>query len=70
MIHLDTHVVVWLYERRREKLSRAALRALGREPAEISPIVMFELEILHERNRMQTDPTPCIGRWKPRSASA
>ena len=56
MIYLDTHVVVWLYEHRHEKLSRTALRLLQREPGWISPIVMLELEILYERERLPVDP--------------
>ena len=62
MIHLDTHVMVWLYERRRNKLSRAAVRALEREPAKISAVVLLELEILNERGRLSAGPDSVLRR--------
>ncbi len=56
MIQLDTHVVIWLAERRAARLSALALRLVERERLEISPMVVMELETLHERGRLKTDP--------------
>lgn len=61
MIHLDTHVVVWLYYGRVELLSPTA-QALLREGAPrpvISPMVRLELAFLHEMGRLP-DPAPRV----------
>jgi PIN domain nuclease of toxin-antitoxin system len=46
--HLDTHVVVWLYEGKIEKLSRPAAEQVKNDSLLISPAVVLELELLHE----------------------
>ena len=51
MIHLDTHVVVWLYAGRTDLLSAAAVEAIEEHSMAISPIVLLELEYLHEIGR-------------------
>lgn len=56
MIHLDTHVVVWLSQRRERKLSRAAAQIMRRETAVISPLVGLELAYLSEIDRLDADP--------------
>jgi PIN domain nuclease of toxin-antitoxin system len=50
---LDTHVAVALYEGRTTGLSRAAKRAIDRETVTISPIVLLEIELLHEIRRLR-----------------
>lgn len=53
MIHLDTHVVVWIFEGRRELLSpRASDLLRGNRPL-ISPMVRLELAFLHEVGRVR-----------------
>jgi PIN domain nuclease of toxin-antitoxin system len=52
MIHLDTHAVVWLYAGELSRFPAGALKRLEREELRISPIVAFELEYLHEIDRI------------------
>ncbi len=54
MIHLDTHIVVWLFSREPEKFSTRALTLLDEHNLQISPIVRLELRYLHEIGRLQT----------------
>ena len=52
MIYLDTHVVLWLYLRRGEGLSERARHSIEYEPEIlISPMVLLELDYLHEVGR-------------------
>lgn len=48
MIHLDTHVVVWLYVADLARFPAAVLGLLESEPLAISPMVQLELQYLHE----------------------
>lgn len=50
MIHLDTHVVVWLFAGDRERL-RPAWEVLEAEDLVISPLVELELQTLFEVRR-------------------
>ena len=52
MIHLDTHVVVWLYAGDLRRFSPAARRRLDREDLRISPMVALEVQYLHEVGRI------------------
>ena len=58
MIYLDTHVVVWLYQKELERFSPAVLCHLETAPLLISPMVSLELQYLHETGRIRegTDP--------------
>jgi PIN domain nuclease of toxin-antitoxin system len=51
--YLDTHVVVWLYDGEVGKLSRAAADKLQSDDLVISPIVLLELQYLHEIRRVR-----------------
>ncbi len=55
MIHLDTHVVVWLYAGLEERLSAAAKAALLQRALVISPMVLLELDYLFEIERIRVD---------------
>ena len=46
LIHLDTHVVCWLYAGRLELLSPAARGAIERATLAVSPMVGLELQYL------------------------
>ncbi|HVL82908.1 MAG TPA: PIN domain-containing protein [Pseudonocardia sp.] len=50
-MHLDTHVVVWLYEDKVASLPTSVRRLLDSEPLVVSPMVGFELDLLHEIGR-------------------
>ena len=56
LIHLDTHVVCWLYEARIDLLSDAARVAIERGRLFVSPIVDLELQYLHEIGRIGKGP--------------
>lgn len=49
---LDTHVVAWLYSGFDELLSSSALDAMDEATLRISPMVVLELEYLHEIGRL------------------
>ena len=52
MIYLNTHVVLWLYLRKGEGLSVRARQLIEYEPVIlISPIILLELDYLHEIGR-------------------
>lgn len=50
--YLDTHVVVWLANGSLERITKPARNAMEQSDLLISPMVMLELEYLHERNRI------------------
>lgn len=52
MIHLDTHVVVWLYKGDVAQFPESVLRCLERRPLQISPMVELELEYLYQIGRV------------------
>ena len=52
VIHLDTHVVVWLYAGELRCFSPAARRRLAGEELRISPMVALEMQYLHEVGRI------------------
>lgn len=59
MIHLDTHVAVWLYAGDLGRFPKKALRQLEREELVISPIVLLEMQYLYELRRL-TDPPSLV----------
>ncbi len=59
VIHVDTHVVVWLAGGEGERLSRAGRAALADSDVRISPMVLLELGYLHEMGRI-TKPADVI----------
>ncbi len=52
VVHLDTHIVCWLYEGRTELLTPAAMRAIEAGLLQVSPVVQLELAYLHEIGRI------------------
>jgi len=52
LVHLDTHIVCWLYEGRTELLTPAALRAIESGLLQVSPVAQLELTYLHEIGRI------------------
>ena len=53
---LDTQVLVWLCEGRTEKLSAAARATIEDSELAISPMVLLEVEYLHETKRIVKPP--------------
>ena len=60
MYFLDTHIVVWLYQRSLELLSPRAIKAIEDKDMYISPIVSLELEYLYEIGRIRDDSKTII----------
>jgi len=56
LIYLDTHIVVWLYERQLALLTPHAKRLLNTEDLLVSPMVMLELDYLRESKRIKPPP--------------
>lgn len=53
MIHLDTHVALWLYAGRLDLLSPTARQVLETDPAPtVSPMVLLEIQYLFEIGRV------------------
>lgn len=48
MIFIDTHVVIWLYQKTLDLLSSRAKDAIEKNDIFISPIVSLEIEYLYE----------------------
>lgn len=55
VVHLDTHIVCWLYEGRADLFSAPALRAIEQGLLQVSPVVQLELHYLHEIGRISRD---------------
>ena len=51
MIHLDTHVLVWLYFGKTKEFSQKAKELINKNDLHYSPIVKLELTYLEEVNR-------------------
>lgn len=56
MVFLDTHAVIWLYQKDREKFTKPAQDLLDNSKLFISPIVKLELEYLFEIDRLLIIP--------------
>jgi len=52
VIYLDTHVLVWLYEKRLDLFTSRAKGLIDTEPLFLSPIVIREMDYLHESKRI------------------
>jgi PIN domain nuclease of toxin-antitoxin system len=53
IVYVDTHVLVWLYYGEKHRMSTAARDALDEYELLASPIVLLEMELLHEIGRMR-----------------
>jgi PIN domain nuclease of toxin-antitoxin system len=60
MIHLDTHVVVWLYAGDLSRFPAGARKRLEHDELRISPLVALELEYLHEIGRIAEGASPVL----------
>lgn len=56
MIHIDTHIAVWLNQKKPGKLSRHAARAMRENTLVMSPMVLTELAYMSEIDRLAADP--------------
>ena len=60
MIYLDTHIVVWLYAGKVEKLSELARELINDHEVFISPVVRLELQYLFEIQRVTDEANKII----------
>jgi len=59
MIYLDTHVILWLFAQKGEGLSVRALNIIENDTdLAISPMVLLELDLLHEIGRTTLGSKP------------
>lgn len=52
-MHLDTHAVIWLFIRNHQVFPTSARRLLDTEPLTVSPMVLVELDLLHDIGRTE-----------------
>ena len=52
MTFLDTHAVLWLYQKKLDQFSQEGLKRLEKDALYISPMVGLELEYLEEIGRI------------------
>jgi PIN domain nuclease of toxin-antitoxin system len=64
MYFLDTHVVVWLYQKSLNLLSPEAIQTIEDNSISISPIVLLELEYLYEIGRIKADSSTIVNYLK------
>jgi PIN domain nuclease of toxin-antitoxin system len=60
VVYLDTHAVVWLYSGLTEKFSARGVAAIESRDVLVSPIVLLELQYLHETGRVHQRPEAVI----------
>jgi PIN domain nuclease of toxin-antitoxin system len=60
ILHLDTHVVVWLYAGDRSRFPARALAALDHARLVYSPVVGLELAFLREIGRITVGPSEVL----------
>jgi len=60
LIYLDTHVVVWLYAGKIEKLSEQAKELINSHEVIISPVVRLELQYLFEIQRVTDEANEIV----------
>lgn len=60
LVFLDTHAVVWIYDRLLHKFSEKAIKAIENSEIFVSPIVLLELEYLFEIDRITTSSISII----------
>lgn len=51
-MYLDTHVVVWLYEKDEQRISPLARELIESSDLLVSPMVLLEVEYLFETGRI------------------
>ncbi len=66
MTHLDTHVVVWLYEGDASKFPKAVRKRLDAGPLAVSPLVELELQYLFEIGRITVAGPDIVGHLRDR----
>ena len=61
IIFLDTHILLWLYDKLEEKFSTKVKNIINSHEIYISPIVQLEVQYLKEINRIADNADTIIG---------
>jgi PIN domain nuclease of toxin-antitoxin system len=56
IVHLDTHIAIWLHSKDMDRFSKKALAFIGENELVISPMVMLELQYLSEIDKLAFKP--------------
>lgn len=56
LVFLDTHVVIWLYDGLRDRLTQKVVKILNKNNLYISPIVNLEIKYLFEVKKIKVTP--------------
>ncbi|MPZ88978.1 MAG: PIN domain-containing protein [Nitriliruptorales bacterium] len=64
-MHLDTHVLVWLFGQQRRRIPASAQGLMEREPLAISPMVHLELAYLYEVSKVSVPADEVLGALIP-----
>lgn len=60
-LHLDTHVVVWMYAGQHERFPARLRARINADALRFSPMVRLELTYLHELGRITDSPEQILG---------
>ncbi len=52
LVYLDTHAVMWLYDKKISAFPAEVLRRINHDALAVSPMVLFELEYLYESDKI------------------
>lgn len=63
MIHIDTHIAIWLFNAETERLSAAATATLSENLIGYSPMIRHELDLLEQRDRLPAPSASAILRY-------
>lgn len=59
-VHLDTHAVVWLFQKDLARFTPETLALMENSDLQISPMVVLELEFLYEIGRLKYQSTNIV----------
>lgn len=65
MMHLDTHVLVWLFGGQRDRIPVSAAQRIEFEQLAISPVVELELAYLFEMGKVTAPPQDVLSELAP-----
>lgn len=68
IVHLDTHIVIWLYAGERDRFPARAQASLDHGRLVYSPVVGLELAFLHEIGRITARPADILDYLRDRIA--
>lgn len=61
VIHVDTHVLLWLFDGQLDRFPDAVIEQLERQDLAVSPMVRLELDYLREIGRITEDGAAIVG---------